>query len=897
MRALYALLLYCYPAAFRRKYREELLRVVEAERRDPRYGGIRGRLRFLRYLMSDLLASAARQRWDTIARRTRRITGGGEPQLPRPERRRFMETLAQDVRYALRQFVRRPGFTAVAVLSLALAIGGNSLIFGLLDGFVFHPFPYPDPDRLVAVGVTFPKVGSDTSYVEALSPPEYEDIKRSASFTHLAAFDLGNRNVSGGDVPERVFTALLLDDLFPVIGMRPALGRGFTKEELGPNGPAAAIISHRLWQTRFGGDPGILSRSLRISGQAASIVGVMPQGLVLIGTDLWIPWAADTSTIPRNVRQFTILGRLAAGTSLSRANTELATIAAQVQQSEVGKFKEYEGWRLTATPWSAALLQDVRLAAYILLAAVGFVLLIACANLTNLMLARSTTRHREMAVRLALGAARWRIARQLITESVLLAFAGAVGGLFLAYVGLRFSGALIPAQFVMLDLKAGLNMRVLGWSAALAIVTGLLVAILPALQATRTDPHESLKSDGRAGQGRAGNRVRQVLIVAEIALSVVLLLGAGLLMRSFLNLQRSDLGFDPKGVLTMRLTLPQQKYRSGEAITSFFEELTRRVQSIPGVRGSGMVSQFPPVGPFSSQIEVEGVEAGGSMIPTANTTIASRDYFRTLGLPVVKGRTFNVEDTPQAPRRVVVNQAFVSRYLSSRDPLTSRLRMVGRNSSGRWTEIVGVVGDARNNGAGANVRPEIFIPMEQGRDAWNQLFLIVRSDLDASALIPSIRAAVVSIDSEQPVYAIQTMEEAVALSSFQQRISAMLLGIFAAVALVLAAVGIYGVMSYAVSARTQEIGVRMAVGAERTDVLRLVLSQVARLAVLGLVLGVGLLLATGKTLSQLLYGVKPSDPLTIVLVTATLGLVALMAAWAPAWRASRVDPIVALRYE
>ena len=406
-----------------------------------------------------------------------------------------------------------------------------------------------------------------------------------------------------------------------------------------------------------------------------------------------------------------------------------------------------------------------------------------------------------------------------------------------------------------------------------------------------------MKSDGRAGQARAGSRVRQTLIVAEIALSVVLLLGAGLLMRSFVNLQRADLGFSSKGLLTMRLTLPQQKYRSGEAIVSFFEELTRRVQNIPGVSATSMVSQFPPLEPFTGQIEVEGIQTSGSMLPTANTTIASRDYFKTLQLAIVKGRGFGAEDKPDAPRRVIVNQTFVSRYLSSRDPLTARMRIVGRGGPGHWAEIVGVVADARNNGVGMPIRPEVFIPMEQGRDAWNQLFLMVRSDRDGASLVPSIRAAVASIDPEQPVYAIQTMEEALALSSFQQRISAMLLGIFATLALVLAAVGIYGVMSYSVSARTQEIGVRMAIGAERIDVLRLVLMQVARLAAIGLVAGVALLLLAGKTLTELLYGVKPADPLTILGVTLTLGAVALLAAWAPAWRASRVDPIVALRYE
>ena len=810
-----------------------------------------------------------------------------------------METLLQDIRYACRQFVRRPAFTTIAVLSLALAIGGNTLIFGLLDGFVFHPFAYPDPDRLVAIGATFPKVSSETTYVEALSVPEYEDIRRSRTFSHIAGFDLGNRNVSGGDVPERVFTALLLDDLFPVMGMRPVLGRGFTAEELAPRGQPAAIISHRLWQSRFGADPNIVGRAIRIGGQATPVVGVMPPGLVLIGTDLWIPWAADRSQMPRNLRQFNVLCRLAPDATLERANAELGTIARQVQQAERVRYAEYEGWRLTATPWAAALLQDVRPAAFILLGAVGLVLLIACANLANLMLSRSTSRQRELAVRLALGAGRLRIARQLLTESLLLALAGAATGLLLAYLGLRSAGALIPSQFSMLGLEASLNGRVLAWSVVLATITGIIVAILPALQASRTDPHESLKADGRTGTGRASGRMRQGLVVAEIALSVVLLLGAGLLLRSFLNLKRTDLGFDPKGVLTMRLTLPQQKYASGEAITSFFEELSRRVSQTLGVSSAGMVSQFPPLAFSSSQIEVEGVAASGTTLPTAFTTIASRDYFKAISVPLVRGRFFGVEDVAGAPHHVIVNQAFVSRYVGTKEPVGARVRMVARTGQPprQWSEIVGVVGDTRNAGPAAPVRPEIFIPMEQGRDAWNQLFLVVRSAQDAAALVPAVRSTVASIDPEQPVYMIQTMEEAVAGTSFTQRIAAMLVSIFAGVALVLAAMGIYGVMSYSVAARTQEIGVRMAVGAERADVLRLVLWQVARLTSIGLAAGLGLLFLASKPLAELLYGVTAHDPVTIAAVSLTLGAIALLAAWGPAWRASRVDPIQALRYE
>ena len=808
-----------------------------------------------------------------------------------------METLVQDVRYALRQFFRRPGFTAVAVLSLALGIGGNSLIFGLLDGFVFHPFPYPDPDRLVTVGATYPRISSETTYVEALSPPEYTDIKRSRSFAHVAAFDLGNRNIAGGATPERVFTAFAVDDLFPVMGMSPHLGRGFTAEELAPKGPKVAIISHRLWQSHFGGDRAIINRPIRIGGVATTVVGVMPKELLIIGADLWLPWGANPAAQPRNHRVFTILARLAPGATLASANAELAAIAGQVQQAEQKAFPEYDGWRLTATPWASALLQDVRPAAFILLGAIAFVLLIACANLTNLMLARATTMHRELAVRLALGAARWRIARQLLTESLLLAAASTALGVLIAYVGLQFSGALIPTMFVNMNLQASVSGRVLVWSAAMGVFAGLLVAALPTLHATRTDPHESLKSDGRSGQGRATTKLRQGLIVAEIALSVVLLLGAGLLMRSFLKMQASEPGFDPKGVLTMRLTLPQQKYSTGTAITAFFEELTRRVQAVPGVSQVGMVSQFPPSNFFSGQVEVEGAAADGATLPSAFTTVASRSYFEAMRIPVLRGRVFNETDRPGGPGVIVVNQAFVSRYLGGRDPVGARARLRGQGDPGPWAEIIGVIADTRNNGAGAPTRPEAFISMEMGRDSWNQLFLIVRSDKASSALLPSIREAVASIDAEQPIYAIQTLDEALALSSFQQRISAVLLLIFAAVALTLAAIGIYGVMSYSVSARTQEIGVRMAIGAERSDVLRLVLLQVAKLSALGLAIGIGLLLLAGKALASLLYGVTPSDPLTIGAVTLTLGAVSLIAGWVPAWRASKVNPITALRYE
>jgi putative ABC transport system permease protein len=904
VKALYAALLWLLPAGFRRRYRAELLEAFDEERRRARLAGPAHTARFIGAIFGDLIRSAARQRTARIASAVGGRSGGGAPALPRDSRRTFMDALVQDVRYACRTLLRRPGFTAVAVLSMALGIGGNTLIYGIVDGLVLHPFSYPDPDRLVAVGVTFPKLSSETTYIEALSPAEYADIRPARSFSTIAAFDLGNRNVSGGDVPERVFTALLLDDLFPVLGMKPALGRGFTADELAPaaGGGArerVAILSHRLWQSRFGGDPAIVGRAIRIGGVATTVVGVMPPGLVLVGTDLWIPWGGDPSRVPRNARQFNILARLAPGVSEREANAELALIAARVANVSAGEFKEYEGWRLTARPWAAALLQEVRPAAFMLLGAVGFVLLIACANLANLLLARATTRQRELAVRLALGAERWRLARHLLTESLLLGLAGAAVGLLVTHFGLKSASSLVPAQFQMLGLQASLNGRVLAWSLGLTVLASTLVGLLPALQATRADAHDALKSDGRAGAGRAGGRLRQGLVVAEIALAVALLLGAGLLTRSFLNIQRMDPGFDPRGVLTMRLTLPQDRYRDGEAVTAFFEELTRRVTNLPGVRSAAMASQFPPLGPFSSQVEVDGgTPPDGATLPTTNVTVASRDLFRTLGIPVLRGRDFTGAERAADARHVVVNLAFVERYLPGREAIGARIRPAGRGSPGPWAEIVGVVGNARNGGVSAPARPEVFIAMEQGRDSWNQLFLLVRSESDrAVALLPAVRAAVASLDAEQPVYAIQTLEEALATSSFQTRVSTLLLGLFAAVALVLAAVGIFGVMSYAVSARTQEIGVRLAIGAQRQDVVWLVLRQVLTLSAAGIAIGIALLLAAGRAIAGLLYGVGPSDPVTIVIVAGLLAGVAVLAGWVPAWRASRVDPISALRYE
>jgi putative ABC transport system permease protein len=886
---LFRWLLLAYPPDFRRRYEQGLLLVFEQLQRDPSYVGPLGRLRFWTFILTDCFLVSARL-W------RRRLYSRSHPSLPPQQSRTEMDTIVQDVSYALRQLVRRPGFAAVSILSLGLAIGANSLIYGLVEGLVLRPFPYPDPDRLVAVGVGFPRVSNETGYVEVLSPAEYADIRKVSAFATAAAFDLGNRNISGGDVPERVFTALLLDDLFPVVGMPPQLGRGFTREELAPGGPAVAIISNRLWHSRFGGDPRIVGRSVRIGNQSATVVGVMPPGLLLIGTDLWLPWGGDQAKMPRNVRQFTVLARLRNGMSLSTANAELATVAARIDQTHRSAFKEYQDWSLTATPWAAALLRDLRPAAFLLLGAVALVLLIACANLANLFLARSTTNQRELAVRLALGAARSRIARLVLTESLLVSGLGAAAGILLATFGIRAASALLPAQMQLLDLHATFNLHVFFWSLALAAGTGILAGVVPALHATRTDPHESLKADGRSGAGRPGSRLRSVLVVAEVALSVTLLLGAGLFMRTFNNIQRVDPGFEPRGVLTMRLTLPRERY-PGESGNLFFDSLLERLSALPQVRSAAASSQFPPMATFETQFSVERQasqnEAG---IPTALITVATPGFFETLRVPMRSGRGFSSADSLTSSRVAVVNEAFVARYLGGGEAIGQRIAMGSRDRPGPWTTIVGVVANHHNGGATRPIRPEIVTPVRQQTD-WNQLFVMVRTDGDAAALLPEARAAVRALDPEQPIYNVRTLEAAVAESSFQQRTGALLLSIFAAVALALAAVGIFGVLSYSVSARTQEIGVRMAVGAEPRHVCWLVGRQVLVLTGTGLAVGTGILLAGGQALSGLLFGVEPTDPVTLLSVGGLLGTVALAAAWLPALRAIRVDPIKALRMD
>jgi putative ABC transport system permease protein len=879
---LYRWLLRVYPPWFRKRYEADLIDAFVADR--AQFQGRFGPIAFGAFIARDLATSAWRIRRASPA-----------PQMTCPPRRSAMEALAQDLHHAFRQLVRRPGFTAVAVLSLALGIGGNAVIFAFFDGFVLHPFAYPEPGRVVTFGSTFPRMSSEERFIEAISLPEFLDIQSARTIGSIAAFDLGNRNISGGDRPERVVTALAMTDLFGPFGLKPVQGRGFTDEELA-GGSGAGIISYRLWQGRFGGDPNIVGSPVKVNGVPTTVVGVMPPELLILGADLWLPRRLDAAEYPRNRRQLTLIARLEPGATLEEANAELSTLASQTIAAHAAEFEEYEGWRLTATPWAEALMRDVRPAAWLLLGAVGLVLLIACANLSNLLLARSSTRQREMAVRLALGAARWRIARHLLAEVALLAIAGLGAGLLLAEIGLPALVSVVPPQLNTLGVTAAINFRVVAWAAMFAIGATALVAVLPVFQSTRTSPQDALKSDGRGTTaGRVPLRLRSSLIVAEISLSVILLVGAGLFVRSFAKLQNVEPGFDPRNVLTMRITLPSEKYR-GAAINEFFQHMLDRLEHTPGVRAASVATQFPPQGAFSTAFRFDAMTPDGETMPMSQITAASATHFATLGVPLLAGRAFANTDRSTAPLVAIVNQAFAAKFLRGTEALGRRVSIGPSDRPSPPMEIVGIVANTQNRDMRNPPSPEIFVPLHQQTQS-NQLFLLVRTASDPSGMLSAVRQQLASIDPDQPVYNVRTLEDAVSAANFGNRFSMVLFAIFAAVALSLTTIGIYGVMSYAVSARTQEIGVRLAIGAERRDVIWMVLRQVLTLTAIGLLIGLAGVAAASRAIRRALFEVQPLDPISIGTAAALLGIVALFAGWFPAWRASRVDPVNALRNE
>ncbi|MGD8601168.1 MAG: ADOP family duplicated permease [Gemmatimonadota bacterium] len=806
----------------------------------------------------------------------------------------MMSELMRDVRHTLRSFGRSPGFTAVIILTLALGIGANTIIYSAVDGLVLHPFPFPDGDRLVAVGTQYPRLGqTQPSYIEHMAPADYVALRDEAeSLTRVVAWDMGNRQVSFGEVTENVFTGLWWGDAFPTLGVQPELGRGMSRDET-LRGEPVAVLSHRLWTRAFGADESLVGRSIMMNGNPYTVVGIMPPGTVLYGMDLWIPMGIDPSEFPRTRRQFQVIGRVADGYSLDQVNAELETLARSTEATFAADFDQYTGWRMVADTWTGANVRTLRPAAFLLLGAVGFVLLLVCTNIASLLLARSARRRREMALRRAIGASRGRLLRQVLTESVTVSVAGGAIGVLVAWIGVQ-GVADIVARFPFVSGGVALNGRVLLFTGAVSVLAGIGFGLVPALHGSRTDVQGDLKAD-TAGTTAHGSRLRvqRFFVAVEVALALVLLAGGGLLLNSVLHLNRVDPGFAADEVLTMRLTLPREEY-DGPAMGVFFRDLEERVASIPGVEAAGVGSQFPPVAFSYGVAAAPGLEVRDEgELPTVMTTLASPDYFDALGIPLLRGRAFNDLDAEGSPLVGVLNEAAVDLlFPDGADPVGQHVVVQGDP-----VEVVGVSANTLNQGIDEEPYPEVFADQRQVPGWSNQLFVLVRTTVAPMSVLPAVRAEVRALDADQPVYAIRTAAETLAQATAPRRVAANVLSVFAAFALLLAAVGIFSVVSFTVADRTREIGLRVALGAAADQVRWLMVRQALVPVVVGAAIGLGGAIAAGQAIEGLLFGVGGTDPATLAGVVAILLGSAFLASYLPARRASRLDPVAALREE
>jgi len=799
-----------------------------------------------------------------------------------------------DARYALRSFAQSPGFTIVAILALAIGVGANTAIFGVVYALLLKPLPYRDPARLAVVWEhNIPRDKKNN----VVSPGNYLHWREmNSSFAEMSVVSMTFRTAMTGEgEPEEVPYQVVNATLFPMLGVGAAHGRVISDADDTFNAPPVVLISDRLWRRRFGADPGIVNKTVRFGGNPRTVVGVMPPGFSILDTDvdLWFPatFSADART-PQG-RWTMVVARLKDGVGFERAQQDMTRVAAQLTT----QFPAFDtGWTARVVPLTEQLTGDVRPALFVMLGAVGFVLLIACANVANLLLARATTRQREFAVRAALGADRRRLFRQLFAESAVLAAAGGAAGVTLAWWGLRILRTAVASSAGIQRLETvGLGGWVLLFAAAIACASAVLFGVVPALTASGGSLTGALKEGGRTGTAARGGRARQAFVVVEIALALVLLVGAGLLARSFWTLMRVDTGFDPARTLTLKVTLPTAAYREAPKRIGFFDRLFERIDALPGVQASGGVSFIPLVGlGAATSFSVVGAPAAAAgNEPVADVRVVTHDYFRAMGIPLVAGRLFDSRDTAPGTRRLIVSASLARKHLGDGDPIGRRI-VLSWNDQGP-DEIVGVVGDIRAANLETEPRPTTYLP--PARFSYPYTSVIVKSSGDPMALAPSIVGAVRDLDPNVPVADIRPMADVVSISTAQRRVTMLLLVTFAILALVLAAVGIYGVVSYSVTQRTQEIGIRMALGAARGAVLRMVVGQAMALAAVGVVAGGAGAWALTRLMGALLFGVEPSDPVTFGAVSAVLALVAAVAASVPGLRATRVDPVIALRSE
>jgi putative ABC transport system permease protein len=807
-----------------------------------------------------------------------------------------MDSLLQDLRYAVRTLGERPGFAVVAALTIALGVGGTTAMFGVVDAVLLRPLPYAEPDRLVMVWTRTP--GGPQA---AASWPEFVDWReQNHSFADMAAWRGQSVNLTGGAEPERVIGAFVSDRFFPLLGARAVLGRTFTPAETDPaTAQPVAVLGYGLWQRRFGGDPGILGRSLVLNGQSHTVVGVLgpefdggnaPASGWFMGSDVFLPvsYFPNKKGLTRGETEILVIGRLRPEVSLTQARTDMEVVARRLEQAYPDT---HAGRGVEIVPLHEQIVGSYRPALFVLLGAVGLVLLIACANVANLLLARASRRRRELAVRAALGAGRSRLLRQLLTESALLALLGGGLGLVLGHWGLALLMSVAPSGVI--PASTGVDGRVMAFALVLTAATGICFGLVPAVQASRPDLDGVLKEAGRGGSGAAGHRFRDALVVAEVTLSLVLLVGAGLLLRSAVALQHANLGFRPDHVLTAEFRLPPAKYPEPRAIAAFFRQTLERLRAVPGIESAALVRAVPFSGNGgSTTYQVEGQpEPPKGREPMAQLNIVSTGYFRTMGIPQLEGRDFDEHDTPDVPAVAVVNDTMARQVWPGVDPIGRRVRL--RDAG--WVTVVGVVGDVRHSGPSEPPPPQVYTTHEQ--DARIFACVVARTAGDPMGMAAPMRAALWSVDKDQPVWKVRAMEDLVTGARGTARAMSLLVGVFAAVALALAAVGIYGVMAYAVSQRTREIGIRMALGAASGRVLRLVVGRALLLTGIAIVIGAAGATALARLLGTLLFGVGPADPFTFATAALALALVGTLAAYLPARRAARIDPVRALAEE
>jgi putative ABC transport system permease protein len=813
-----------------------------------------------------------------------------------------MNTLAQDIRYAVRMLARSPGFTAVAVLTLALGIGANTAIFTVVNSVLLRPLDYAEPDRLVHVYSEFPGLGLENYW---LSQAEYRELQANVdAFSEVAAWQTNeNANVAGGDAPIRTTAGNVTAEFFDVLGVPPAMGRVFDRQE-GLDGDPVTVVSHRLWRNLLGGDPAAVGTQLEVNGVRRTVLGVMPPSFDIAdaGVDVWIPLSIPmnpTGTPARAAHNLQVVGRLAPTVSLDRAGTELAALVSRWEEVAGGEHAPHaERHPVHLVSLHEEMVGEARPMLLLLLGVVGFVLLIACANVGNLLLARAEARQKEVAIRSAMGAARGRLTRQFLTEALVLALAGGVIGLLLAYWGLQVILAMSPGNIPRLT-EIGLDPTVLAFTLGVTIITGVLFGLAPLLHLAPRQMSVTLKEGGQRSTAGAGRkRLRHVLVISQIAAAVVLVIGSGLMLRSFAALQEVDPGFRAEGLTTFHLSLPAANYPEPPDRRAFYARALERLEAIPGVHQASGMNGLPPVRDVSAAsfviLDRADPEGAGPDWIWDYAQVVFADYFQTMGIPVVEGRAFTPTDDTGSPPVVVVNERFANRFFPGESPVGQRIQPSGLPMV---ATIVGVVRDVKQGGLGEEAGTEVYLYYPQFPPAPMSMNLVLRAEQGADALAGPIRDVVAGLDPALPVARLQSMRENLAGSLQGPRFLTLLLGLFAGVALVLAAVGTFAVLSYSVAQQTRELGVRMALGARGSVVSGLVLRQGSMMAGIGLLVGLAAAFALTRAMSGMLFGVGRTDPLTFAAAPVVLGVVALLACYLPARRATRVDPMVALRAE